>query len=421
MHRSVKIVVVAATLLWLLPSVASANDDVTSDGDLTSSATRVLALGEVCPGQGGASGTAEIRITKMNQNFNNSFQNGASVTISVASTAQSGSGANGTIAAALDGPAPVQITMPSDWNPATSPFPASVVGKTTAAVTATISLDVPAAAAPGAYEAAVAFQASGPGYTNNTGTTTGTITDIQGTAASQKVTWTVLAAGSADCNRAPRAHASFSAAHVACPGAGNNATLEISFDDPDLAIPGSGETHEVTVDWGDGSTPTSIDPATSPLSVGHRYAAAGPHEATVVVTDQHGATDSATASVTVDYSVLDGGVRQPINMDGSSVFRAGSTVPVKIRFAACDGSIPTDLAPGISVALASSSPPGSGVNENVASTSAADTGRVMRFSDGQWIYNLATSSLSDPSARYRLTITVPATGQNVQVIFGLRT
>jgi hypothetical protein len=102
-----------------------------------------------------------------------------------------------------------------------------------------------------------------------------------------------------------------------------------------------------------------------------------------------------------------------------SVFKYGSTIPVKVMFADCDGSIPTDLAPMIKLTMVSGNTPGLDINEPV-STSAADTGGVMRFSDGQWIYNLATKPLPDPTATYRITITVPETGQTVTATFGLR-
>jgi hypothetical protein len=59
------------------------------------------------------------------------------------------------------------------------------------------------------------------------------------------------------------------------------------------------------------------------------------------------------------------------------------------------------------------------INEPV-STSAADTTGIMRFSTNQYIYNLATKPLPDPSATYLITVTVPSTGQTVTVQFGLR-
>jgi hypothetical protein len=44
----------------------------------------------------------------------------------------------------------------------------------------------------------------------------------------------------------------------------------------------------------------------------------------------------------------------------------------------------------------------------------------MRFSTNQYIYNLATKPLPDPSATYRITVTVPFNGQTFTVQFGLK-
>jgi hypothetical protein len=179
--------------------------------------------------------------------------------------------------------------------------------------------------------------------------------------------------------------------------------------------PDSDDTHTATIEWGDG-TSTIVDPAASPFTRAHTYAHAGSYSATVTVTDAVGASGSATAAVAVDYTTS--GVLQPINADGSSVFKYGSTIPVKVVFVDCDGTTPSGLNPSISVALLSSATPVTQINEP-ASTSAADAAGVMRFSNGQWIYNLATRPLPDPSARYRITISL-ANGQIVTATFGLR-
>jgi hypothetical protein len=208
-------------------------------------------------------------------------------------------------------------------------------------------------------------------------------------------------------NVAPSVAASFAAA-VECATA---ATLNVTFSDP-----GVPDTHTVTVNWGDG-TSTTIAAATSPLAPMHTYALAGVYAVSVTVTDDDGGSGTASATATINYRTS--GILQPINAFGTSVFKYGSTIPVKVVFTDCDGSIPTDLAPTISVTMISGNPPGWSVNEPV-STSAADTAGVMRFSNGQWIYNLATRPLPDSSGIYRITITVPETGQTVTATFGLR-
>jgi predicted extracellular nuclease len=210
-------------------------------------------------------------------------------------------------------------------------------------------------------------------------------------------------------NVAPTVSASFASSSLSC--GTNNATLNISFSDP-----ASADTHTVVINWGDGNT-TAIASATSPLAVPHTYAVVGIYNATVSVKDDDNGTGNAVASATVNYNTS--GFLQPINPDGTSVFKYNSTIPVKISFTNCDGSVPSNLAPTITLTMVSGSTPGLPINEPV-STSAADITGIMRFSTNQYIYNLATKPLPDPSATYLITVTVPSTGQTVTVQFGLR-
>jgi len=210
-------------------------------------------------------------------------------------------------------------------------------------------------------------------------------------------------------NVAPTVSASFGASSVGC-GA-NNATLNVSFTDP-----GTADTHTAVINWGDGDT-QNVNPATSPFSRSHTYAAAGAYTATVTVTDDDGGPGTTTAGIIVKLNTS--GFLQPINADGTSVFKYNSTIPVKISFTNCNGSIPNNLAPTIRLTMISGATPGLEINEPI-STSAADTTGVMRFSSNQYIYNLATKSLPDSSATYLITVTVPSTGQTVTVQFGLK-
>jgi predicted extracellular nuclease len=210
-------------------------------------------------------------------------------------------------------------------------------------------------------------------------------------------------------NVSPMVTASFSTANVAC-GA-NNATLNVSFTDP-----GAADTHTAVINWGDGSTQT-VNPATSPFSLAHTYAAAGIYTATVTVTDDDSDAGATTAAVAVKFNTS--GFLQPINADGTSVFKYNSTIPVKISFTDCNGSVPNNLAPTIKLTMLSGITPGLEINEPF-STSAADTTGVMRFSTNQYIYNLATKPLPDSSATYLITVTIPYNGQTFTVQFGLR-
>jgi PKD repeat protein len=210
-------------------------------------------------------------------------------------------------------------------------------------------------------------------------------------------------------NVAPTVSAAFGTSSVSC-GA-NNTTLTITFSDPAAA-----DTHSAVIDWGDGNALT-VSPATSPVVLSHTYAAAGNYSATVSVSDDDGGTGTANTTVTVNFNTT--GFLQPINSDGTSVFKYKSTIPVKISFTNCDGSMPADLTPTIKLTKLSGATPGLPINEP-PSTSAADTTGVMRFSTDQYIYNLATSSLPDPSATYLITVTIPFNGQTFTVQFGLR-
>jgi cysteine-rich repeat protein len=87
------------------------------------------------------------------------------------------------------------------------------------------------------------------------------------------------------------------------------------------------------------------------------------------------------------------GVLQPINSDGSSIFKLGSTIPVKFKLTGACAANPS-LVAHIMIAKVSDSIVGT--YQEATSTSAADTGNTFRYSatDDQYIYNLATKPLS---------------------------
>ncbi len=69
---------------------------------------------------------------------------------------------------------------------------------------------------------------------------------------------------------------------------------------PTFTDPGGDDTHVVSIDWGDGSPVTVIDPATSPLADRtHTYANPGTLTVTVTVTDDDGDSDTLTTTATI--------------------------------------------------------------------------------------------------------------------------
>ena len=143
----------------------------------------------------------------------------------------------------------------------------------------------------------------------------------------------------------------------------------------------------------------STDASNSPFT--HTYAA-GSYTPIVTVTDKdgdQGSKSAATGAVSFLYKMS--GILPPFNADGSSVFKYGSTIPVKVQITDCNSVPVSGLSPQIGTQLKSGADPTAGIDE-VTSTSAADTGTTLRYdpTSGQYIYNLASKSLSDGSATY---------------------
>lgn len=114
----------------------------------------------------------------------------------------------------------------------------------------------------------------------------------------------------------------------------------------------------------------------------------------------------------------------PINADGSSNFKLGRTIPVKIRVIDCHGTAVDGLAPVVSLAKLGAS---SGNVNEVASSSSADDGNTMRSTgDGNYQFNLSTkrsqfNAGQDLTAgRYRLTISETTFTADVVAEFDLR-
>jgi len=168
--------------------------------------------------------------------------------------------------------------------------------------------------------------------------------------------------------------------------AGNSVGLSFSVMDA-----GSNDTESGTINWGDGTSRQSFSGST--FSGSHTYSA-GSYTVTVTATDDDGGTGSvSSAAKAVSLLYATSGFLPPINANGTrSVFKIGSTIPVKLRVTDCNGVSVGTLKPDVDLKKIDSSPEAN-VNE-VVSSSAADTGSDMRYDatsiPPQYIYNLST-------------------------------
>ena len=212
--------------------------------------------------------------------------------------------------------------------------------------------------------------------------------------------------------------ATFAGSSVGC--GTNNATLNVTFTDP------GADTWNASIDWGDGSAVQQLTNVSKTFSANHTYASSGVYTAKVTVTDDDGGSSGQVASqtnLTVNYTFVGGGILQPINPGPpNSIFKWGSTIPVKVKVQDCNGSTPGTLDLRVTFAKISGNTV-SGEYEPI-STNQPDSGNQMRFTgapDNQYIFNLASRSLgTDSSATYRIYVTITATGQRVQADIGTK-
>ena len=135
---------------------------------------------------------------------------------------------------------------------------------------------------------------------------------------------------------------------------------------------------------------------------------------TVNASDNAGNPSTKTVAYKVVYRF--GGVLQPVNPDGSSIFKAGSTVPVKFQlFDNANASISTANAT-LTYAKVSNSVIGSDLE--AVSTAAATTGNAFRWDGQQYIFNLSTKGWSQGT--YRLTIHSLNDAQDYSVVISAK-
>jgi hypothetical protein len=113
----------------------------------------------------------------------------------------------------------------------------------------------------------------------------------------------------------------------------------------------------------------------------------------------------AAAPVTRTFGVWHAwtGLLQPVNNDGSSVFKLGRTVPLKFRLTGASAAI-TSLGARVYIAKASNSVIGTELEPET--TGSSDAGNVFRYDAqaGQYIFNLGTDGLSDGTWQIRIDL-----------------
>lgn len=234
---------------------------------------------------------------------------------------------------------------------------------------------------------------------NGSGTVVVQAYDGEHTAVTDSFDWTAT-------NAAPTiTSATFSQASAApCPAIGSttpNATLTVAWHDA-----GTSDTEKLLIDWdNDGSYEGSTSLAsTNPIIATHLFGTSGPHLVHVKVQDDDGdASGASTATFTVGYKMS--GILAPLNANGTSVFKSGSTVPIKVSITDCGSQPYSGATPNLTIQKITGNDPSTAVNEDVISTIKGDTGTTLRW-DGtsQYIYNLATKTLIDQSATYVATV-----------------
>ena len=143
---------------------------------------------------------------------------------------------------------------------------------------------------------------------------------------------------------------------------------------------------------------SGLNAAASTLTGSVDTSSVGTKNVTFTAVDNAGNTATKDCTYSVIYKW--GGFLPPVTLDGRSLFKLGSTIPVKFQlFDAADNPVSNAVATIRVVQVSGGEPVGTEVDG--VSTSAATTGNLFRYdSTGQlYIFNLATKPLSVGSWR----------------------
>jgi lysophospholipase L1-like esterase len=159
-----------------------------------------------------------------------------------------------------------------------------------------------------------------------------------------------------------------------------------------------------SVSAADGQSGLALDPSGSLVM---STSTVGPKTVTATARDNVGHETTKSCTTRVEYGFS--GLLQPINSDGSSVFKLGSTIPVKFTLAN-SASAPVAIASAtLTTAKLANSIEGTEVE--AVSTSAASTGNQFRYdaTSRQYVFNLSTKSLTSGTWSLKVTLDDGAT------------
>lgn len=202
---------------------------------------------------------------------------------------------------------------------------------------------------------------------------------------------------------------------VATDAAGNVTTKTVIIDNIDKTAPSvtsslDGKTYKlneiVNADW----LSTDMNGVASELgtiSKGDLIDTSSVGTKTFNITAVDNVGNSITKTITYYVVYVYGGIRQPINSDNSSIFKLGSTVPVKFQLKDYYGNVVTSAAsvmPTISISKVSTTVTGTAGETEL--TEVAMAGDEFRFdtTDKQYVFILSTKSLT--SGTYEINITI---------------
>jgi hypothetical protein len=151
----------------------------------------------------------------------------------------------------------------------------------------------------------------------------------------------------------------------------------------------------ISATWTATDSTSGVDPSSGTLPIDTN--SVGTKTISVTVWDKAGNAKTVTKTVNVEYNFI--GFLDPINNDGTSIFKLKSTVPVKFQLKDAQGNYVSTAVASISVAKLSNNVWGEDMEP--VSTASSTQGTIFRYdaSSNQYIFNLSTKELSTGSWR----------------------